>query len=67
MLQFKKNAIFWQFHDSGFIKMVWKTCIVALEQFPLVRQEAELSELGKSVICKRKIIQSHLDQFWIES
>lgn len=47
--------------------MVWKTCIVALEQFPLVRQEAELSELGKSVICKRKIIQSHLDQFRIES
>lgn len=44
----KKNAIFCQFHDSGFIKMVWKNCIVALEQFPLVRQEAELSELGKS-------------------
>lgn len=48
MLQFLKNAIFCQFHDSGFIKMVWKNCIVALEQFPLVRQEAELSELGKS-------------------
>lgn len=47
--------------------MVWKNCIVALEQFPRVRQEDKLSELGKSVICKRKMIPSHLDQFWIES